>query len=498
MRIRPHDIEIPADAPFTHDLLNRKETAEILTTLMKSIEGPYTLAVDSSWGNGKTTFLRMLEKHLIREKFPVVSFNAWETDFTHSPLIALSSELFSTLKALDRDLGANLRTLEHKMRKLSRILLTKGVPLAISLSGSLVSIEANEPAIGPVSTAAGSIASEVLEGKLKDEPETASEDPYSYHEVKSEIASFKKSIKATSTSLSEKFEGKPLLVIIDELDRCRPSYAVELLEIAKHFFSVDQVVFVLAIDRSQLVHAIKSLYGNEFDSIGYLRRFIDLDFRLPDPDRREFVNALLARTGVDEFLTQNQSESWGSPDEIRDLLLAFFGLPVLSLRRVEQAIHRLGLVLASIPHDSSIAYLPVAVAIILRTIDPVTYHQFVQADMTDQDIIEQLFDMPGISGVMQTTQGALFEAMLIIAHVEFRAMNKELLGPNMSDYRNRRNNMTNGSRATTTEKAQAKKVMEVLGEKDHMWKIVESGGSVGFALAVQRVELFSRDLIEGT
>ena len=73
--------------------------------------------------------------------------------------------------------------------------------------------------------------------------------------------------------------------MIDELDRCRPPYAVELLEVAKHLFSVDYIVFVLAVNRPELAHSIRDLYGSGFDAAGYLRRFFDIDFRLPDPER---------------------------------------------------------------------------------------------------------------------------------------------------------------------------------------------------------------------
>ena len=93
-----------------------------------------------------------------------------------------------------------------------------------------------------------------------------------------------------ANELAESHGQHPLVVVIDELDRCRPSYAVELLKAAKHLFAVDGVVFVLALNRSELSHSIGALYGGKFDATGYLRRFIDVDFRLPDPDRAAFID----------------------------------------------------------------------------------------------------------------------------------------------------------------------------------------------------------------
>ena len=93
IRIRPREIDITEEEPFRNDLLDRKESVEVLTHLIESIEGPCVLAVDAAWGTGKTTFLAMWTHHLRKIKFPVVEFNAWETDFSGDPFIALSTEL---------------------------------------------------------------------------------------------------------------------------------------------------------------------------------------------------------------------------------------------------------------------------------------------------------------------------------------------------------------------------------------------------------------------
>ena len=99
-RVQPPPIDIPEDDPFSNDLLDRRESAEVLTHLLASIEGPCVLAVDAAWGNGKTTFLGMWSQHLRNEGFPVVGFNAWETDFSEDPFIALSTELTEGLDEL--------------------------------------------------------------------------------------------------------------------------------------------------------------------------------------------------------------------------------------------------------------------------------------------------------------------------------------------------------------------------------------------------------------
>ena len=81
-------------------------------------------------------------------------------------------------------------------------------------------------------------------------------------------------------------------MLVDELDRCRPTYAVEFLEVVKHLMTVDHVVYAFAMNRPELAHTVSSCYGPEFDGKGYLRRFIDVDFTLPQPSRRSFIRSL--------------------------------------------------------------------------------------------------------------------------------------------------------------------------------------------------------------
>lgn len=66
----------------------------------------------------------------------------------------------------------------------------------------------------------------------------------------------------------------PVVVLVDELDRCRPSYAIEMLEVIKHFFTTKNFVFIVATDTSQLTHSINAVYGANFDSSQYLKRFL--------------------------------------------------------------------------------------------------------------------------------------------------------------------------------------------------------------------------------
>ena len=99
IRVKPREIDVPESDPFENDLLGRKEPVEILTQLIGSLEGPVVLSVDAAWGNGKTTFLKMWAQHLRSQEFPIVEFNAWETDFSGDPFLALSERITNGLEA---------------------------------------------------------------------------------------------------------------------------------------------------------------------------------------------------------------------------------------------------------------------------------------------------------------------------------------------------------------------------------------------------------------
>jgi hypothetical protein len=112
--------------------------------------------------------------------------------------------------------------------------------------------------------------------------------------------------------------NSPLFVMIDELDRCRPSYAVTVLERVKHLFEANDVVFIFATDTNQLQHTIRGAYGGDFDGRSYLSRFFDRRYSFPEPRLGEFVKSKLDL--ID--LTKVSSPALNNHLEPKDLLEA--------------------------------------------------------------------------------------------------------------------------------------------------------------------------------
>ncbi len=397
IRIQPREIDVNADDPFKNDLLDRKESVEVLTHLVGNLEGPCVLAVDAAWGTGKTTFLKIWAQHLRNQGFPIVEFNAWETDFSGDPFVALSTEL---TEGLHEHKDEPLATKIADTKKKGKEVLRRAVPglIRVATAGILD--------VGPLlEKEVGQALASYAEARLSE-----------YQEAQKSVKAFRRALQDMAEELSEQ-KGHPLIVMIDELDRCRPSYAVELLEVAKHLFSVDHIVFVLAVNRSELAHSIKALYGADFDAQGYLRRFFDLDFRLPAPDRAAFIDALLDATQINEYFNRTRDQSAGQ-DIVRDLLQGFFRVPDLSLRQIAQAIHRLGLVFASLRSNQWSFATMTVVVLIVRTIDSTLYHQFVRGEATDLQVVEKVFGRDGIKTLQREREGRLFEAMIILGTQE--------------------------------------------------------------------------------
>lgn len=89
MKFRLEEIEVPEDEPFKYDALKRQPVVEFVRNLIKQLEGPFVLALDSPWGTGKTTVVRMLRASLKSEGFASVYFNAWKEDYVSDPLIPM-------------------------------------------------------------------------------------------------------------------------------------------------------------------------------------------------------------------------------------------------------------------------------------------------------------------------------------------------------------------------------------------------------------------------
>ena len=485
MRIRPIDIEVPEDDPFVHDRLDRGDQAKALEEILKIVKGPFTLAVDAPWGEGKTTFLRMSQVHLRQEEFLVVDFNAWETDFSDDPFIALTTEIIEQIESIIRqgketsrgerfvrDIQEAIDSLRERSTSvaISRLITagTKLLSLAtlgIDLSGF---VEAN------------SITNErIAELKFK-----------AYSEQKDLMKRFVKILSKLGI-LAKQHTNRPLVVVIDELDRCRPTYAIELLETIKHLFSVDGVVFVLGLNRSELAHSVRAVYGDRFGAEKYLSRLIDIDLNLPRPDIARFVDSTIEYCDIATSLATNQTRNVRYEyDDAKSVIKKLLASSELSIRDIAQAIHHLGLVLASLPPRFYPLMQLTVVLLVLRSLDRSLYNLFVRGEATDTKVVNSLFDRPGLSRLAKTNEGAYIEVYIVQAYREILHGNDAW--NHSTPYLDDCNRLLEESNAATSE------------VKEHAMRIVERvkrgtgmiEGRVYTKVVISRIEMFARSITE--
>jgi hypothetical protein len=173
----------------------------------------------------------------------------------------------------------------------------------------------------------------------------------------------------------DKDRASPLVFIIDELDRCRPTFALELLEKIKHFFAVPGVFFVLVASRRQLETAVRSAYG-DIDARTYLEKFYHLRLLFPvgTPDRPDMA------TG--KYLGHLQREYSVAKSGASQIIERFSRVRTLSLRTLERVYAYVALAEASISSNHlNIPYI-ISVLCISKVLDAELYDKCRQGNAT--------------------------------------------------------------------------------------------------------------------
>lgn len=376
---------------YKENAIGRNDYLHRFVDLLNSIEDNCVIAVDNQWGSGKTFFVKQAK--LILDSFndftsvtdekskAVVSsyytrfthkdkdafqphvtayFDAWEYDNEEDPLLSLVYEIFKTVaNEYSFDIGKNL---EDVLVSISDLLAQKSVSQVINV------FRKNNSTFAATSQS---------------------------RDLRQEINDFFASL------LEEK--GQRLVIFIDELDRCKPSYAVKLLERIKHYFNNENITFVLSVNSVELQKTIKHFYGNEFDACRYLDRFFDLRTSLPAPDLTKFYSLI-------DF-----SNRYYYDDVIADAMIRKYNF---SLREITRYVKLLKIAGYKLTHGSGIQtsklgnnVIPVlsmqAILIGLKMHDTKAYYAFVNGQSVDlciemmtqneiYDRLAQLFDIRGV------------------------------------------------------------------------------------------------------
>lgn len=259
------------------DTINRNKDIVYFYNVLQAQESASTIALDGRWGSGKTFFVKQIQmvinalnpsnnmeqekkmKTIAKLPFPqkedgenenfsiAVYYDAWENDNETDPVVSILYEI------------AKQMSIEFSLSNKNVFKIAGAVIEAISghnINGIVDALSSEEPL-----------------AKFK-----------AQKDIQDNIKKF------FCELLNER--GNRLIIIIDELDRCKPSFAVQLLEQIKHYLCDDRITYVFSVNLDQLQHTVKHYYGNDFDSCRYLDRFFDLRIALPPANMDKFYEQI--------------------------------------------------------------------------------------------------------------------------------------------------------------------------------------------------------------
>lgn len=270
MRITPPkaEIDIYNDGLEKHDLLARATQSKNLSSIVEEIDEPLVVAIDGAWGSGKTFFLKCwVGAHTLENSgsATTVYFDAFENDFLDDPLIGLTGALASRADEESSTKKA-LRMAKIAAAKIWRP--TARIGLAIGTAGA--------------SEIAGTVVDSGLDAASKELGAQVDE----FWKKESGKRAAMKEFRAALIKLTDPDENglptKKFVFVVDELDRCRPDFALDTLEVIKHFFFVPGVHFVLGVNFSELLNTVKVRYGDKVDALTYLQKFVTISISLPE------------------------------------------------------------------------------------------------------------------------------------------------------------------------------------------------------------------------
>jgi hypothetical protein len=383
MRLRRQPFVIDPAEPFKGALYRRALFAKSLTSLVRKASDGMVIFVNAPWGAGKTTFSRMWQGQLKNEGLNCISFDAYSSDYFADPFVSFTGEILGLLKR-ELDKANGVEDLTRKFWNASASLTKAAVPVAARIAvkmGTLglignTEIDAVSAAVDDVVDATGSTAEEAIKRALE-----------GYDKEKSSLSEFRRTLREVAKLFHEQ-HNFPLTIIVDELDRCRPSFALELLERIKHIFDIPGVVFILLVNQEQIESYVKKVYGEQVDAPTYLHKFGDLFVDLPAAGSGpRFTPGLaeLYRTLLREFEIEIESPSIIAQD--MEIIGGHFGL---TLRDLEHVARIIALDRAALTDNDFCEYPAVELFSIVRVKIPRLFVKIRDASIKGEEAVEEL------------------------------------------------------------------------------------------------------------
>ena len=294
--------------------LGRAEEGKKLSELVEKVSEPLVIAVDAPWGAGKSFFLKCWVGAHQKENSGIattVYFDAFRHDFLDDPLIGLTSVIAERL-TVDGIEDSTWQKAKEAAAKLVRPAFRTGLTILTSGASELT---------GPIVDAA-------LEAGSKELSEASKQFWKKEDGKRAAMSGFR-------SSLEELSSNRKLVIVVDELDRCRPDYALSMLEVIKHFFDVPNVHFVLGVNLRELENSVRARYGNQISAEKYVQKFISVAMPLIPPQARNASQQIQIRHFEDAAKLVGLHKTW-KYEPILDYLKLVDYHQQLSLRDVEK------------------------------------------------------------------------------------------------------------------------------------------------------------------
>ncbi len=314
------------------DKLGIAEKVSGLAQIIMQTDESMVCSLNAPFGIGKSFFCSGLQAYLQERGICCIYYNVWEVDFYQNPLTPLLCEITEKIE--------KQYNTDNTKKEIFKNLKFFGKAIVSSIK-----IEIGLPDIGKVSIDGEKGLKRIEKAQKAEQQQDICNQ---YRQYRQNVKEFKECLSKIATY------NHPLVIIVDELDRCRPDYAIEVLETIKHLFDIPGIVFVLSIDDAQLQNSVKQLYG-PLNYNEYMRKFVNYSFALPQPDNEKYAAYLCEKYNLTEVLSRFSQIKLcslkGSQNISKFIQISFAAYSLLfnfSLRAQNQVMQRLILFLKSL------------------------------------------------------------------------------------------------------------------------------------------------------
>lgn len=335
-----------------NDYIDRNRYLNSFINILDKLQESKIIALDGAWGSGKTWFVMLLEYLMnkkidfkinnidleclnsVKNNYMTFYYNAWENDDAPSAMLSLIYKLVN---------DSCIEKTKNSTGPLPRILNT------------LIKYATN----GAVDIKNDIFGEQWTNKQITDSIKTSEEIKDTFRELINNIL----------------IENKnKILIIIDEIDRCKPTFAIELLENIKHFYDDERIIFLVATNNKQLSASVCKVYGEKYDGALYLDKFFDINLELPDNYIDKYINAIYENKHTNHY-------KYEVPRELAkeyNISMREFNRYLKSMEIIDKYfargsdIYYIGI---------SVKYIIIPIALLLKIVDKNKYYKFINGNL---------------------------------------------------------------------------------------------------------------------